>query len=85
LPHELLGELAALPFVRRSPWRTEGNGVQVVVDECATALPDILTWLHARDIEVESSGERPLDYDEVFVRLVERDRAARGLEEDRAA
>jgi hypothetical protein len=85
LPHETMAELAALPFVLRPPRRTDGNGVHVVVDTCATALPDIVAWLHGRGIEVEASGEKPIDYDEVFVRLVERDRAAHGTDGEEAA
>jgi ABC-2 type transport system ATP-binding protein len=81
IPDETLTLLATLPFVRGEAARTDRREVRITVDDAATALPELSTWFDQQGTEVESMGEYQEDYDEVFVRLIERDRAEHPVDE----
>ena len=74
---DLLRDLPATRDVRqRGPRR-----LRVTVDDAGTALPDVVAAVEGHGGEVSNAREERPSFDEVFARLVERDRAAR---EDRA-
>jgi ABC-2 type transport system ATP-binding protein len=66
--------LAELPFVRRA--RQDGaRQLTVVVDDAATALPDVVEAVRTRGGEVSSAREERPSFDDVFAALVKRDEA----------
>jgi hypothetical protein len=77
-------ELSALrdePFVRnRQANITRDLGLQVVVDDTATALPAIFTWLEDRGLTVETATEFNPPFDDVFVMLLEQEAARQEAE-----
>lgn len=67
----VLGDLAIVQRVeQRSP-----RQVRVIVEDAATALPDVVEALTSRGAEVASASEVRASFDDVFATLVERDRA----------
>jgi ABC-2 type transport system ATP-binding protein len=73
-------QLSSLPFVRGV--RQDGaRQLTVVVDDAATALPDVVEAVLARGGEVTSAREERPSFDDVFAALVERDQAKTATEE----
>ncbi len=74
---DLAGRIAAsvdaLSYERRGP-----AGLQIVVDEAATALPRLLSWSSDASIEISSAEEYLPPYDDVFVEIVEQHRNGQG-------
>jgi ABC-2 type transport system ATP-binding protein len=70
---ERLTELPIIKSVRQDAPRR----LTVVVDDAATALPDVVEAIGERGAEVVSAREERLSFDEVFAALVERDAARR--------
>jgi ABC-2 type transport system ATP-binding protein len=70
---ELVADLT--DAVSASSNERRGSVLRLVVDEAATALPELAAWLSARDVEVVGAEEHLPPYDDVFVELVERFRA----------
>jgi ABC-2 type transport system ATP-binding protein len=65
-------QLTELPYVRRV--RQDGaRQVTVVVDDAATALPDVVEAVRTRGGEVASAREERPSFDDVFAALVKRD------------
>jgi ABC-2 type transport system ATP-binding protein len=65
-------QLSELPYVRRV--RQDGaRQVTVVVDDAATALPDVVEAVRTRGGEVASAREERPSFDDVFAALVKRD------------
>jgi ABC-type multidrug transport system ATPase subunit len=76
IPDDALAGLGALPFVRGSVSRTATREVRIPVEDASVALPELTTWSEQHGLDLESVAEHQPDYDDVFVRLIERDRAA---------
>jgi ABC-2 type transport system ATP-binding protein len=85
VPDEVVAELAALPFVVGEPQRTGYLAVRLVVDHAAGALPKLQELLQSRQVEVVEAHEHIVDFDEVFVRVIERHRNDRDLQAREAA
>lgn len=62
------------PFVKRRIRHAGDRTVRIVVDEASTAIPEILDWCKAQNIEVESIEEYQPPFDDVFVELIQEDR-----------
>jgi ABC-2 type transport system ATP-binding protein len=77
LSDALVAELAELPFVVGEPQRTSYRAVRVVVDHAGAALPRLHELLQERRVEVVEAQEYIVDFDEVFVRVIERHRNRR--------
>ncbi len=70
-------ELAGLrdqPFIVGDVERTAHNVVRVVVDDADAAVSDLNAAFSALGVEVIDASEHEVDYDEAFVRVVERHR-----------
>jgi ABC-2 type transport system ATP-binding protein len=80
----LVSELTDQPFVRGRPERTGYQSLLVVVDDARSTLPHLRDFLRARRVSVREIGERAVDYDEAFVRVVEEHRARNGKRETAA-
>jgi ABC-2 type transport system ATP-binding protein len=76
IPDDALAGLTALPFVRNSAARTDAREVRIPVEDASVALPELTAWSEQHGFDLESVAEHQADYDDVFVRLIERDRAA---------
>jgi ABC-2 type transport system ATP-binding protein len=68
--------LDGLPFVRKVR-QTGLRGFQVVVDDAATATPDLVSAIEEAGGEVVSMSAFRPTFDEVFARLIELDEAAK--------
>ena len=67
--------IAASDFVIGDIERLQTAQIRIVVDSAERAIPDITTALDAIGLEAQEVGEHIVDYDEAFVRVVERHRA----------
>ena len=72
LKNTATNELLRIDGVRKV-LRINDTHVQLVVDEANTVIPRIINWGKSRNINVESIEEYQPPFDEIFVRLVERD------------
>lgn len=72
LGDEELTEIGELPVVQTELTRDGISTITGVVADAGASIPTVLAWLHERDIEIVDSEEVAVDYEEVFVRLVER-------------
>ncbi len=61
----------------------DGRGLRLLVEDAAVALPRVQRWLEQRGVSVAEAEPHVPSYDEVFVALVERDRAAASTEPSR--
>ena len=65
---QTIGELS---FIKRAR-RIEDGSIRILVDDAATSLPELMTWLQDQSIEVESLQQYQPPFDDVFVELVEK-------------
>ncbi len=79
-----LVELGRLAYVRGPVRRAGARVIQLTVDDASRAQPDLIDELRRHGVEVASSAEATPDYDDVFVRLIEQDRAQHVVETDAA-
>lgn len=76
LSHRQLQDLRGEAFVRdRQVSVTSDLSLHIVVDDTKTALPVTLNWLEDRGLSIESAGEFNPPFDDVFVMLLEKERA----------
>lgn len=71
---EEIDRLSQLPFVVGSIERTDDAGLRIVVDDADDALLQITSCLQEIGLELDDAAEHAVDYDEAFVRVVERHR-----------
>ena len=84
LPEHLVAEADTLDGVT-SVERIGPHSAQLVVHEAKATLPLLRDWLDHHDVTTTSVDEPTIDFDEVFVRIVERDRGERAETDDDAA
>ncbi|MBP6015184.1 MAG: ABC transporter ATP-binding protein [Candidatus Promineofilum sp.] len=71
-----LRDLRGQSFVREGKVTINSDlSLQLVVDDTGTALPAVFAWMDEHDIGVESAGEYNPPFDDVFVMLLEQERA----------
>ena len=75
-PDALFAELATLPGVRAVPERVDSVSVRFAVDNAAEIVPTLATWFEQRGVKLAGCREHLPDYDDVFVRIIERHRAS---------
>jgi len=75
-PDALFGELTALPGIDATPERLDPVSVRLAVDNAAEIIPTLATWFEQRGVALAGCREQLPDYDEVFVRIIERHRAS---------
>jgi ABC-2 type transport system ATP-binding protein len=76
LPWEpYLRELGQLPFVRSDVQRLDeaGGGLRLTVDEAATAIPALVEWFQAHNVEMVSIQQYLPPFDDVFVQLMKKE------------
>ncbi len=72
---EELQRIAARTFVVGDIERLERNRIRIVVDDAEQALPDLSAALDSLGLQASEVCEHVVDYDEAFVRVVERHRS----------
>lgn len=75
LTDEVLDELRQQPFVLTEIRPLGRHKWELVVDEADRALPLIFAWFKQRGIDLESANQHYPPYEEVFVRLIEKNQA----------
>lgn len=71
MPTEVVERMAELPFVKQKPLHMLGPSiVRLVVDDAATATPELLTWAQAQGLKVVAVQPSTPVFEDVFVELV---------------
>ncbi len=68
-------QLESLPFVQGNVKVINDQEVEVIVDEASTAIPLLLEWTQAQKVTVETIEEHSPPFDDVFVRIIEKETA----------
>ena len=76
-PSTLLQEVAAVPGVLAVPERLDSLSMRLAVDDAAEITPRLSSWFEQRGVALGGCHEHVPDYDDVFVRIIERHRASR--------
>ena len=77
LDQAMVEALEALPGVRAAQWIADGQA-RLTVDDARVAIPRVLEALRARGVSVTRVQQHQASFDEVFVRLMEREGVASG-------
>ncbi|HSA99618.1 MAG TPA: ABC transporter ATP-binding protein [Anaerolineales bacterium] len=75
IPHDSRENLARLPFVRGPIRMIDDQEMEVIVDEASTAMPQLVEACRGEGIMVETIEEILPPFDDVFVRLIEKESA----------
>jgi ABC-2 type transport system ATP-binding protein len=75
LDYQLQAKLRELPYVVGPITRTGDNSARLIVKEARSAVPDLMDWTQQNNIEVETIEEHQPPFDDVFVKLVQKDRS----------
>ncbi len=70
-----VAQIRAQPFVLGEVERIGPTGLRIVVDDASTALEEVSTCVTAAGLSIIDASEHMVDYDEAFVRVVERHRS----------
>jgi len=81
LSSEMIETLRALPFVRGELTFLDSQSVQIVVDDASTAIPELLHWSEARGVEIEAINEHVPPFDDVFIKIMQEEKANQEEEE----
>ncbi|MFN2139053.1 MAG: ABC transporter ATP-binding protein [Candidatus Promineifilaceae bacterium] len=83
LPEADFNRLRAQPFVKDGQAvRLRNHEVELVVEDASIALPKLISWCQAEDIEVTSASEYLPVFDDVFVELIKQETLERENGED---
>jgi ABC-2 type transport system ATP-binding protein len=66
-------QLESLPFVHGKVKVINDQELELIVDEANTAIPSLLEWSKAQRLNVETIEEKSPPFDDVFVRLIEKE------------
>ena len=70
---EMRTTLEALPFVRPPITQINARELRMIVEDAGTAIPPLMEWARAQNLEIESIGEYQPPFDDVFVKLVKQE------------
>lgn len=68
-------QLESQPFAHGKVKVVSDQEVEMIVDEASTAMPLLMEWAQAQKLTVETIEEKSPPFDDVFVRLIERETA----------
>jgi ABC-2 type transport system ATP-binding protein len=71
--YQRLAQLRSLRFVQGRVSLLSDTQVRLIVDEASTAMPALLEWCKAQNLEIESIEEYLPPFDDVFVELVRKE------------
>jgi ABC-2 type transport system ATP-binding protein len=66
-------QLESLPFVHGKVIIVSDQEVDVIVDDASTAIQALLEWAQEQKLNVETIEEKFLPFDDVFVKIIERE------------
>ena len=83
LAPDILDEMQALPFIRGEIEQVGRGSYQLTVDVASRSLPQVMSWLNERGINVEKLEPFLPPYDDVFVKVIQdyREKQATNAEE----
>lgn len=68
-------QLESLPFARGKAKMISDQEVEMVVDEASTAMPLLVEWCRQERLTVETIEEKSPPFDDVFVKIIEKETA----------
>jgi ABC-2 type transport system ATP-binding protein len=68
-------QLEGLPFVQSKVKMLSDQEIEVIVDEASTAMPLLVEWSQAQKLTIETIEEKSPPFDDVFVRIIEKETA----------
>jgi ABC-2 type transport system ATP-binding protein len=68
-------QLEDLPFTRGKVKAINDQEVEIIVEEASTAIPLLMEWAQAKRLTVETIEEKSPPFDDVFVRIIEKETA----------
>ena len=68
-------QLESLPFVQSNVKMLHDQEIEVIVDEASIAMPLLLEWSKAQNLNIETIEEKSPPFDDVFVRIIEKETA----------
>ncbi|HLE14444.1 MAG TPA: ABC transporter ATP-binding protein [Anaerolineales bacterium] len=71
ISHDSQLRIEDLPFVNGRLRRTGDNGVEIIVEEASTAIPQLMEWANQNNLQIESVEESIPLFDDVFVKVIE--------------
>jgi ABC-2 type transport system ATP-binding protein len=74
LESDVMHRLKQLPFVRRLV-AVDDHSLRLIVDKASTTTPKLVEWLQRENVALESVQEDLTPFDDVFVRLIEKEKA----------
>ena len=74
--HDHRHQLETLPFVRGKVKIISDEEVEVTVDDASTAVTTLLEWTQAQKLTVAMMEQKSPPFDDVFVRIIEKEIAA---------
>ncbi len=72
VPYEVIPQLGELPFTRSNPTIPAPDTIQIVVDDAGEAIAAITPLLAEAGHDVAAIEEKIIDFDQMFVDLIER-------------
>ena len=66
-------QLESLPFVHGKVIIVSDQEVDIIVDDASTAIQALLEWAQEQKLNVETIEEKFLPFDDVFVKIIERE------------
>jgi ABC-2 type transport system ATP-binding protein len=68
-------QVEALPFVHGKVKVIDAQENHVIVDEASAAIPTLMEWCQAQNLNVETIEEKSPPFDDVFVKIIETEAA----------
>ena len=71
--HQQRRQLEDMPFARGKTKVINDQEIEIIVDEASTAIPLMMEWSQAQGLTVETIEEKSPPFDDVFVRIIEKE------------
>lgn len=68
-------QLEDLPFTRGKVKVIDDQEIEMTVDEASTAIPSLMEWSQAKRLTVEMVEQKSPPFDDIFVRIIEKETA----------
>lgn len=71
LSSEMIEALRQLPFMRGDATFLDSQSLELVVEDAALAIPELLHWSESKGIEIEAISEHVPPFDDVFIKVMQ--------------
>jgi ABC-type multidrug transport system ATPase subunit len=68
-------QLEGQPFTRGKVKTINDQEIEMIVDDASTAIPLLVEWSQAQRLTIEMIEQKSPPYDDVFVKLIEKERS----------